>query len=288
MNSTSENNSFSTNFTLNLKGDLVTFNKPQVLGILNVNHASFYDGGRYTQIDKALARCDQMLAEGASFIDVGAVSTKPGSAIISHQEEWQRLAPFLSALLNAFPKAYFSVDTYNARVAEKAIEKGAHLINDISGGSLDPLMPKVIGQLKVPYILMHLQGTPETMQKQTQYDNLIKDVAYYFSQKLDEFYAAGANDIILDLGFGFGKNSAQNYSLLKELAFFKQLFQRPILAGLSRKSMIYKNLGIEASDALNGTTVLNTLALQNGASLLRVHDVKPAKEAIKLVTLTQN
>lgn len=288
MNSTSENNSFYTNFTLKLKGDLVTFNQVQVLGILNVNPSSFYDGGRYTQIDKALLRCEQMLAEGANFIDVGAVSTKPGSALIAHKEEWQRLEPFLSALLNAFPKAYFSVDTYNARVAEKAIEKGAHLINDISGGSLDPLMPKVIGQLKVPYILMHLKGRPETMQEQAHYENVLKEVAQYFSHKLDEFYAAGAHDIILDVGFGFGKTSAQNFTLLKELAYFKSLFNQPVLAGLSRKSMIYKNLALSPNDALNGTTALNTIALLNGADLLRVHDVKPAIEAIKLVTLTQN
>jgi len=288
MNSTSENNRFYGNFSLSIRGEIYPLQRPQILGILNVNDHSFYDGGRHNSVDKAVAHCAQLLEEGADFIDVGAVSTKPGSALINAEDEWKQLQPFLKELVQSFPQARFSVDTYNSAVAEKAVETGAVLINDISGGTLDSKMPEVIGKLKIPYILMHLKGTPETMQNKAHYENVVKEVAYYFSVQLDKFYAHGANDLILDLGFGFGKTSSHNFELLNHLAYFKTFFELPVLAGLSRKSMIYKNLDCSPDEALNGTTVLNALALQQGADFLRVHDVKPAREAIKLVTLTQN
>jgi dihydropteroate synthase len=285
---TSENNSFYGNYSLNMQGNIYPLNAPKIFGILNVNNQSFYDGGRHTGLDKAVAQCQKMLDEGSDIIDIGAVSTKPGSALISHQQEWERLKPYLNELKRNFPKALFSVDTYNSATAEKAIQNGAHLINDISGGTLDTNMPKVIGELQVPYVLMHLQGTPQTMQKNPKYSDITKEVALYFSQQLDKFYARGATDIILDLGFGFGKTIQHNFTLLKQIAYFKTLFNLPVLVGLSRKSMIYKSLDLSPKEALNGTTVLNTLALQQGANFLRVHDVDPASEAIKLVTLTQN
>lgn len=273
--------------SLNLKGNLVSLDKPLLMGILNVTPDSFFDGGKYTQESKILDRATQILAEGADIIDIGAYSSRPDADDISETEEIQRLIPAIKLIINKFPNAYISADTFRAKVAQKAIEAGACLINDISGGSLDPRMFETVAGLDVPYILMHMKGNPQTMKKLNQYENLILDILDYFQKKVFQLRELGQKDIILDVGFGFAKNISQNFSLLRQLKYFQAL-NLPLLVGISRKSMIYKTLNIESKEALNGTTILNTVALLENAHILRVHDVKEANEARQLVAKLKN
>lgn len=267
--------------SLDGKPVLLDFSTPQVMGILNVTPDSFYDGGKFLVPEAALQQTEKMLSEGASIIDIGAVSTRPGAVAPSPEEEWSRLEPVLSLLRDRFPQAVVSVDTWRAAIAEKAAAAGAGIINDISGGTMDPALFPVIAKLGLPYILMHIQGTPETMQENPQYDDVIKEVNLFFEARIDLLRMLGVRQIMLDPGFGFGKTVEQNYALLNALEKFRQL-GCPVLAGLSRKSMIMKLLGILKKDALNATTALNMAALMNGAHVLRVHDVKEAVEVVRL------
>ena len=275
---------FQVNKTLCLKGDLINLAVPRVMGILNVTPDSFYDGGRYTTSDQILRRAEQMLAEGATFIDIGGYSTRPQASDISEEEELSRVIPALETLSKAFPGAYLSIDTFRAQEAKRAVEAGACLINDISGGTLDEKMFETVSQLNVPYVLMHTRGTPQTMTKLSQYQNVVLDVLDELQKKVFHLRNLGQKDILLDVGFGFAKTREQNYEMLENLNYF-ELLKLPLLVGVSRKSMVYKTLGIPVEDSLNGTTVLHTLALTKGASVLRAHDVKEAVEAIKLYNL---
>lgn len=252
------------------------------MGILNITPNSFYDGGKYKTDVDFLRQAEKMLTEGATFIDLGAYSSKPGAEFVSEQEEINRLIPVINLLVKEFPNINLSIDTFRAQVAKATIEQGAALINDIAAGLLDSNMLEVVGALKVPYIMMHMRGTPETMQSLTQYDNLILEINYYFSERIAKAKAAGIKDIIIDPGFGFSKTLDQNYELMKNLHLLHHL-DLPILVGLSRKSMLYKLLNTTPSEALNGTTVLNTISLQKGTKILRVHDVKEAIETIKII-----
>ncbi|MFK7782253.1 dihydropteroate synthase [Psychroserpens sp.] len=251
------------------------------MGILNVTPDSFYDGGRFRNSSAVMRQVDQMLEEGATFIDVGAYSSKPNADHISEPEELERILPIVDLLIKNFPEVKLSIDTFRSEVAKQCIEAGACMINDISAGHLDDKMLKTVAILKVPYIMMHMRGNPKTMQQQTEYDDLVKDIIFYFSERINKARTLGIHDLIIDPGFGFAKTLEQNYELLNKLELFK-MTDLPVLAGLSRKSMIYKTLESSAEKALNGTTVLNTIALQKGASILRVHDVKEALECIKL------
>jgi dihydropteroate synthase len=275
---------FQVNKTLCLKGDLINLAVPRVMGILNVTPDSFYDGGRYTTSDQILRRAEQMLTEGATFIDIGGYSTRPQASDISEKEELARVIPALEMLSKAFPRAYLSIDTFRARVAKRAVEAGACLINDISGGTLDEKMFETVSQLNVPYVLMHTRGTPQTMTKLSQYRNVVLEVLDELQKKVFHLRNLGQKDILLDVGFGFAKTREQNYEMLENLNYF-ELLKLPLLVGVSRKSMVYKTLGIPVEESLNGTTVLHTLALTKGASVLRAHDVKEAVEAIKLYNL---
>ena len=268
-------------FSLNCKGKLLFIQRPLVMGILNLTEDSFYPGSRMQNLDAIKSKAIQMVHEGADIIDMGAQSTRPESKRISTQEELSKLLPAINMLLNLFPELTISIDTYHSKVAEECIHAGAALINDISAGEMDNKMIATVARLNVPYICMHMKGTPETMQKETQYEEVTKEVLDFFIKKIHECTLAGIKDVIIDPGFGFGKNISQNFLLLKNLSIFK-ILERPILVGVSRKSTIYKTLKIPVEDSLNGTTVLNTIALLNGASILRVHDVKEAREAIKL------
>lgn len=268
--------------TLNLKGELIDLSKPCVMGILNLTPDSFYSHSRVSSVDAALTRVENCLTEGASFIDIGAYSSRPGAADVTEEEEIQRLVPVISAIRDRFPEAKLSIDTFRARVARESIEAGAHIINDIAAGEMDEAMFDTVADLKVPYILMHMIGTPQTMQKNPVYDNVSLEVVDYFADKVSRLKKLGVSDLILDPGFGFSKTIDHNYQLLNDLGNLN-IFGLPLLVGFSRKSMIYKFLGITPETALNGTTVLNTLSLQKGAAILRVHDVKAAVECIKLV-----
>lgn len=268
--------------TINCKGKLIDLSSPKVMGILNVTPDSFYDGGVYKNDSEILNQVENMLNEGATFIDVGAYSSRPNANHVSEDEELKRILPIVNSLLKSFPDILLSIDTFRSEVAKQCIEAGACMINDISAGKLDNNMLQTIANLQVPYIMMHMRGTPQTMQKQTSYDNLVKDILFYFSERIEAAKVLGIIDIIIDPGFGFAKTLEQNYELLNKLELFKMI-EKPLLAGISRKSMIYKKLGTSANEALNGTSVLNTVALQKGASILRVHDVKEALECIKLV-----
>lgn len=274
--------------SLKLGAKLYPLEQALIMGILNINADSFYDGGKYTSVSEALAQARKMQALGADIIDIGPASSKPGSSLIDPRKEWELLQPVLQALQAEMPEMPMSLDTYNASTAEKAVNHGVSLINDISGGKIDPKMIPFIGESQVAYVMMHMQGTPETMQINPRYDNVLKEVAYFFSQQLEALAAAGATDIILDPGFGFGKSLEHNYRLFNNLGYFHTLFERPILVGISRKSMVYKPLESSASEALNATTVLNTLALQQGAQILRVHDVREAVEVRKILNFSQN
>jgi dihydropteroate synthase len=256
------------------------------MGILNINEDSFYDGGKYNSIDMALLQTEKMLNDGAFFIDIGAASSKPGSPIIKPELELKKLFPILQALINQFSKTHFSIDTYNSKVAKEALSMGASMINDISAGRIDPEMFKTVANFRVPYVLMHMQGTPKTMQEQPQYDNITQEIKFDLIQQIQDANAQGITDLIIDPGFGFGKNIIHNYQLLRELNSLTDL-NCPILVGVSRKSMIYKVLKTGPDMALNGTTVLHAWVLERGASILRVHDVKEAKECIDLWTALQ-
>jgi dihydropteroate synthase len=272
-------------FSLDINHSKRRFESPVVMGILNVAPDSFYDGGKYLEERDMLRHVAKMIDEGATFIDIGAASTRPGSEEIDQDEELKRLINAVELVLREFPDCIISADTYRSQIARAAIEHGAHIINDISGGTFDKGMFKVIAEQKVPYILMHIQGKPKMMQKDPHYEDVVRDIQHFFSSQLSELELHGINkNIILDPGFGFGKTVEHNYELLYHLQTFKT-FGHPIMAGLSRKSMINKVLRTAPQNALNGTTVLNTLALLNGANILRVHDVKEAVEAIKLVSL---
>lgn len=262
--------------------------QPRVMGILNTTPDSFYSGSRVANEKDLLQRAEQMLHDGASLLDVGGYSTRPGATEIPEAEEHQRVIPVIRALLREFPAAHISIDTFRSSVATAAIEAGAVMINDVSGGTLDANMFQVVARLKVPYVLMHMQGTPQTMATLTNYNNVVKDVMDYFHPRLAALQALGATDIVLDPGFGFAKTIEQNFTLLHHLSYFKTA-NKPLLVGLSRKSMVWKTLQTNAEQALNGTTALNTVALLNGADILRVHDVKEAAEVVKLaMALRQN
>lgn len=270
--------------TINCKGKLIDFVQPKIMGILNMTPDSFYDGGSYASDQIALNQVEKMLNEGADFIDVGGQSSRPTSTMLTSQEEAQRVFPVIEKILKEFPNALISVDTFYSDVAKGAVERGAALINDISAGNLDDKMLETIAELQVPYVMMHMRGVPQNMQseKHTTYQDLIQDILYYFSRKINIARGLGINDLIVDVGFGFSKTVEQNFELLKNLALFKNL-DAPILMGVSRKSTICKVLNVNPKEALNGTSVLNTLSLLNGANMLRVHDVREAKECIQLV-----
>lgn len=270
-------------FSINLKGNLIDLSTPAVMGILNVTPDSFYDGGRYYHNEKnLLSQAEKLLLEGATILDIGGYSSRPDARHINSEEEKKRAVKSVEIVAKAFPGAYLSIDTFRAEVARAAIEAGACMINDISGGNLDAHMFATVADLQVPYVMMHMRGTPQTMKQLTQYDHLVLDIIDYFQQKLAELRRLGAKDVILDPGFGFAKTIDQNFELLQNLEAFS-ILEAPLLVGISRKSLIYKRLGVSPAAALNGTTVLNTVSLLKGASILRVHDVKEAMETIKLL-----
>ncbi|WP_028376247.1 dihydropteroate synthase [Leeuwenhoekiella sp. MAR_2009_132] len=273
--------------SINCKGTLIDLSKPKVMGILNVTPDSFFDGGNYSSDSKLLNQTEKMLKEGATFIDVGAYSSRPGATDISVDEEQKRLLPVIESILKHFPATLLSIDTFRAEVARKAIDTGAAIINDISAGMLDEQMLTTVADLQVPYIMMHMKGTPQTMAGLAYYDDVLKEVLFYLSERVAAARELGVNDLILDPGFGFGKISTHNFELLNNAEKF-EITGLPFLIGISRKGMIYKTLDISAAEALNGTTVLNTIALQKGASILRVHDVREAVQAIKLLEVLSN
>ena len=268
--------------TINCKGDLIDLTHPKVMGILNITPNSFFDGGKYKTDLDFLKQAELMLNKWADFIDLGAYSSKASAEFVSTQQELNRIVPVVELLVKAFPEVKLSIDTFRSQVARATIEAGASMVNDISGGTLDELMLETVGELSVPYILMHMRGTPETMQSLTQYQDLVLEVNTFFSQQIALARQAQINDIILDPGFGFAKTLEQNYELMDKLELLN-IFELPLLVGISRKSMIYKLLQTSADQALNGTSVLNTIALLKGAKILRVHDVQEAVEATKIL-----
>ncbi len=267
--------------TLNAGGKLIDLSTPKVMGIINITPDSFYATSRKIAVDEALLQAGKMLADGAAFLDLGAYSSRPGATDISVGEEIDRLLPVVEAIAATFPDAVLSIDTFRAQVAEAAIKAGAHIVNDISGGTLDADMFATVARLQVPYILMHMKGTPQTMVQMAHYDDVFNEVLDYFVAKYHQLKQLGVHDVIIDPGFGFAKNQEQNYKLMSRMQDF-DILELPLLTGISRKKMIYGLLGGTAADALNGTTVLNTIALNKGANILRVHDVKEAVEAIKI------
>lgn len=275
----------SSTLSMNCKGKLLTFSRPLVMGILNITPDSFFDGGKNNSLEQAVNQTQKMLDEGADIIDIGAYSSRPNADFVSEETETERLIPIIEMLCKEFPDVVISVDTFRAGVADQAIDAGAAIINDISGGNLDKNMFQTVARKQVPYILMHMRGTPKNMQQLTDYDDLVGDMMYYFSEKLNQAYEAGIKDVIIDPGFGFSKTLEQNYELLSKLYLFQHL-DAPILVGVSRKSMIYNLLSTSPQEALNGTTIINTMALMNGANILRVHDVKAATECVKLYMKT--
>jgi len=270
--------------TLTCKGTLIDLNTPKVMGILNITPDSFYDGGTLHSEVEVLRQAEKMLKEGATFLDVGGYSSRPHAEEVSEKEELERVLPTIKALIKHFPEALISIDTFRSEVAKKAVEAGAVMVNDISAGNLDPKMMATVASLQVPYVMMHMKGSPQTMASLSHYENITKEVLYYFSEKLAKARALGLNDVIADPGFGFAKTRQQNFELLSHLELFK-ILEVPLLVGISRKSMIYKTLQSTPQEALNGTTALHSVALLKGASLLRVHDVK---EAIECITLLEN
>ncbi len=252
------------------------------MGILNITPDSFFDGGKYKNESDILSQTEKMLSEDATFIDIGAYSSRPGAKHISEEEELQRIVPVIELLVKNFPEIIISVDTFRSKVAQETINSGAAIINDISGGKMDDNMFATVAKLQVPYILMHMLGTPKTMQNNPEYKDVTKEVISFFAEQINILHQLKVNDIILDVGFGFGKTIEHNFELLKNLSLFKSL-DAPMLAGVSRKSMLYKTLDTTAQEALNATTSANTIALLNGAKILRVHDVKEAVEAVKIV-----
>lgn len=282
MNSNPQDHFFDTCSLINVGGRIIDLTTPRIMGILNVTPDSFFDGGRFEKEADMLRHVELMLSEGATFIDVGAYSSRPGAADIPLELERDRAIFATKQVIAEFPQAILSIDTFRSEVARAAVGEGALMVNDISAGELDKRMPDAVAELKVPYIAMHMRGTPQTMKTLTHYDDLLKEIVDYFHTKLSAFTARGIKDVIIDPGFGFAKTIEQNFQLLNNLDYLR-ITGRPLLAGLSRKSMIWKTLGQSAADALNGTTVLNSIALTMGASILRVHDVGRANEVIKLV-----
>ena len=270
--------------TINCKGKLIDLTTPKVMGILNITPDSFYDGGNYKDEKDILNQVEKMLNEGATFIDVGGYSSRPGANHVSEDEESKRVIPVIELILKQFPETLISIDTFRSKIAKSSIEVGAAIINDISAGKLDEEMLPIVGKLHAPYIMMHMKGTPQNMQQNIDYKDLVHDINYYFSERINEARSFGVKDIIIDPGFGFSKTLEQNYKLLGRLELLRMV-ELPILVGISRKSMIYKLLKTDAKNTLNGTTALNTIALMKGASILRVHDVKEAVETIKLTNL---
>ena len=273
--------------TINCKGTLVNLSTPKVMGIVNVTPDSFFDGGKLTNSNEIVLQVDKMLRDGATFIDLGGYSSKPGAEFVSEAEELNRVVPIVKVLVEKFPDILLSIDTFRSEVAKKAIENGAALINDISAGLLDEKMLETVAKLQVPYIMMHMKGTPKTMQSLAYYDDLLKEMNFYFSERIAKARRFGLNDIIIDPGFGFAKTLEQNYELLQNLELL-QFHDLPILAGISRKSMIYKTLETSPEHALNGTTFLHAFCLQKGANILRVHDVKEAVECVSLIRQLDN
>lgn len=280
-------NEFYLKMTINCKGQLVDLSTPKVMGILNVTPNSFFDGGKYKNESEMLSQVGKMLNDGATFIDVGAYSSKPSAEFVSEEEELQRIVPIVNLILEYYPETLISIDTFRSEVAKVCIENGAAIINDISAGNLCDKMLETIAKYNVPYIMMHMRGTPQTMQKMTSYDNIVKEMLFYFSEKVAQARSFGINDLIIDPGFGFAKTLEQNYEVLQKMELF-EILELPLLAGVSRKSMIYKTLNSTAGEALNGTTVLNTIALTKGAKILRVHDVKEAMECVTLFNKLNN
>ena len=272
---------------ISCKGKLIDLTTPKIMGILNLTPDSFYDGGLYNNTDRALAQTEKMLLEGATFIDVGGASSKPGAVEVSADEELARVLPVIEKIHIKFPDTLISIDTYRSDVAQQAVAAGAAMVNDISGGNLDAKMLKTVGALGVPFVAMHMQGKPQNMQDKPSYNNILTDIRSFFAAKVDAAHKAGIHDIIIDPGFGFGKTLEHNYALLKYLSSI-QVDGIPMLIGVSRKSMIYKLLQIEVAEAGNGTSVLNTVALQQGVQILRVHDVKEAHQAVQLIEKLKN
>lgn len=273
--------------TINCKGTLINLSTPKVMGIVNVTPDSFFDGGKLTDADAVVFQVEKMLQEGATFIDLGGYSSKPGAEFVSETEELNRVIPVVKLLVEKFPDILLSIDTFRSEVAKQAIENGAALINDISAGLLDENMLETVAKLQVPYIMMHMKGTPKIMQSLANYEDLLKEMNFYFSERIAKARRFGLNDIIIDPGFGFAKTLEQNYELLQNLELL-QFHDLPILAGISRKSMIYKALETSPDEALNGTTFLHAFCLQKGANILRVHDVKEAVECVKLMGQLDN
>ena len=267
--------------TINCKGTLIDLVRPRVMGIINVTPDSFYDGGATTLEHQIIKQASQMLDQGATILDVGGYSSRPGATDITEEQEIERVIPAITAIIEAFPKALIIIDSFRSNVVKQAVKAGACIANDISAGKLDPKMIETIGDLQIPYCMMHMRGTPQTMKSLTDYKNITKEVLFYFSERVAAARAHNINDIIIDPGFGFAKTTHQNFELLNHLELFESL-DIPLLAGVSRKSMIYKTLDITPKKALNGTTALHMVALQKGARILRVHDVQPAIECIKL------
>lgn len=272
--------------TINCLGQLIDLSTPKVMGILNLTPNSFYDGGQFNSDTSILNHVAKMIDEGATFIDLGANSSKPKADFVSEEEEIARLLPVVELILKHFPDTLLSIDTFRSEIARMSLENGAAIINDISAGALDEKMFEIIARYQVPYVMMHMKGTPQTMTSLTQYEDVVKEILFYFSEKIAKARSYGINDLIVDPGFGFAKTLEQNYEVLQKLELFQNI-ELPILVGISRKSMVYKVLNTSPDEALNGTTVLNTIALTKGASILRVHDVKEAVESIKLYERTK-
>ena len=268
--------------TLNCNGKILDLSTKKIMGIVNVSNDSFYDGGQYNSIDKVNSRINDLVSDGAEIIDIGAASSKPGSKLINTEEELKIISDYIIEISNNFRNIHLSIDTYNSDVAEFALKKGFSIINDISSGKYDPNMYEVLKEYNSGYVMMHMQGDPDNMQDNPEYDNVVESIISFFEGKMNELEGSGIQNIILDPGFGFGKTIEDNFKILKDLNLFKS-FKKPLLVGLSRKSMIYRPLNITAAEALNGTTALNTLAIEKGANILRVHDAKEASECIKLM-----
>ncbi|MDD5149174.1 MAG: dihydropteroate synthase [Flavobacterium sp.] len=271
--------------TINCKGQLIDLATPKVMGILNVTPNSFYDGGKYKSEAEILSQVRKMISDGATFIDVGGYSSKPKAEYVSEKEELLRIAPVVTLIQKHFPKTLISIDTFRSEVARICIENGAAIINDISSGSIDDKMMETIAKYDVPYIMMHKRGTSETMQKMTNYENILKEILFYFSEKVALARSFGINDLIIDPGFGFAKTLDQNYEILQKLELF-DILELPLLIGVSRKSMIYNKIKCTPEESLNGTSIINTIALTKGANILRVHDVKEAMECVTLFNKT--
>lgn len=267
--------------TINCKGNLIDLATPKVMGIMNITPNSFYDGGKYKNDNEILLQVEKMIKEGATFIDLGAYSSKPKAEFVSEKDELSRIIPIVKLLQKSFPEALLSIDTFRSEVAQACIENGAAIINDITAGNGDEKMMETIAKYNVPYVMMHMRGDANTMQKMTDYENVVKEIVFYFSEKIAKARSFGINDLIIDPGFGFAKTTEQNYEILQKLELFKAL-ELPVLVGISRKSMIYKTLNTNPAQALNGTSVLNMISLTKGAKILRVHDVKEAMECVTL------